>query len=91
MRYRITGQMSGGVIGQYPNDFIVFVDIDEVVEARDEYEALEKLSGDGSELYLCRDLVIQAIEQPAPAILPAVMLGATLPAQRRHDVVGVEA
>lgn len=90
MRYRITGQMSGGVIGQYPNDFIIFVDIDEVVEARDEYEALEKLSAGGDELYLCRDLVIQAVG-PAPTALPATLLGAALPTQRRHNVVRVEA
>jgi hypothetical protein len=83
--------MSDGIIGKYPNDFIIFVDVDEVVEARDEYEALEQLAGDGSELYLCRDLVIQAVES-APAALPVPMLGAAvLPAQRRHDVVRAEA
>ena len=61
MKFRITGQMSSGVIGQHPNDFILFIDIDEVVEAEDEYEALDKMPRYGSELYLCRDLVIQPV------------------------------
>ena len=61
MKYRITGQMSAGVSGAYPNDFINFIDIDHIIEAADEYEALEKIPSGGSELYLCRDLEIQPL------------------------------
>ena len=61
MMYRVTGQMLSGISGKYPNDCIAFVDVDEVVEANDEYEALEKIPPVTAELYLCRDLVIQPI------------------------------
>jgi hypothetical protein len=90
MKYRITGQMSSGVFGQHPHDFIVFVDIDEVVEANDEYDALEKMSNNGPELYLCRDLVIQPMTPPS-VTLSTALLGTLLPGQRRHDVVGRDA
>lgn len=62
MKFHITGQMSSGISGNHPYDFINFVDIDQVVEASDEYEALEKLPAAGAELYLCRDLVIQPLD-----------------------------
>lgn len=60
-KYRITGQMSSGITGHYPHDTIEFVTLDTVVEAADEYEALEKVPAAGLELYLCRDLVIQPL------------------------------
>ena len=90
MKYRITGQMSSGVFGQHPHDFIVFVDIDEVVEANDEYDALEKMSNDGPELYLCRDLVIQPMVAPSVR-LSTPLLSTLLPGQRRHNVARPEA
>ena len=61
MKYRITGQMSSGISGEHPHATIDFIDIDHVVEANNEYEALEKVPATGPELYLCRDLVIQPI------------------------------
>ena len=61
MKFRITGQMSAGVSGNYPNEFINFVDVDHVVEASDEYEALDKFPSNDSELYLCRDLEIRPV------------------------------
>ena len=68
MKYRITGQMSSGISGEHPHTAINFVDIDRVVEANNEYEALEKVPATGTELYLCRDLVIQPIASPHLAV-----------------------
>lgn len=73
MQFRITGQRSAGLGGAYPNEFINFIEIDHVVEASDEYDALEQVANDGAELYLCRDLEIQPLYQGSTAIFSAVV------------------
>ncbi len=70
-KYRITGQMSSGISGEHPHHIIEFVEVDTVVEARDEYEALEKMPPGGSELYLCRNLEIQPLSGGASSGLVA--------------------
>jgi len=61
MKFRITGQVSDGVAGEYPNDFIRFVKVDHIVEASDEFEALDKVPRSDSDFYICRDLEIQPV------------------------------